>query len=81
MPKKRSSFDFEKSLHELEEIVEVMEKGEFGLEESLARFERGIALVRNCRKALTEAEQKIRILLEKDGKSELLPFKPDGDPE
>ena len=74
MPRKKSGFDFEKSLGELESIVEKMEKGDLTLEESLQHFEKGVALTRACQKALEEAEQKVKILMEKDGKSSLQDF-------
>ena len=77
MPKKTNSINFEKTLAELEQLVEKMEGGDLSLEESLKYFERGILLTKTCQQALSEAEQKVRILLEKDGKSELKPFNPD----
>ena len=77
MPKKSNSINFEKTLAELEQLVEKMEQGDLSLEESLKYFERGIVLTKTCQQALAEAEQKVRILLEKDGKSELEPFNPD----
>ncbi len=77
MPKKNTKFDFEKSLSELEQLVEKMEEGDLSLEESLKHFEHGIALTRACQQALAEAEQKVQILTEKRGKTELTPFTPD----
>ncbi|MCH7695755.1 MAG: exodeoxyribonuclease VII small subunit [Proteobacteria bacterium] len=74
MSKKKTDFDFEKALVELEQLVEKMEQGELGLEESLKHFERGIALTRACQKALTEAEQKVQILLDNNGEQQLSPF-------
>jgi exodeoxyribonuclease VII small subunit len=73
MPKK-PSLDFEHALKELEVLVTRMEKGDISLEESLKHFERGIELTRTCQKALKEAEQKVQILMEKDGALEALPF-------
>ncbi|MEK9625437.1 MAG: exodeoxyribonuclease VII small subunit [Gammaproteobacteria bacterium] len=58
--------DFEKSLKELEIIVERMESGDQALEASLKDFERGMALVEQCRKSLEDAEARVRQLLEKD---------------
>lgn len=58
-----NSFDFEKALAELEQLVEQMEQGDLSLEESLKQFERGIALTRACQQALQTAEQKVQILL------------------
>ena len=62
MPKRSKVINFEKSLQELEDIVNRMEKGELSLEESLKCFERGIKLSRECQQALREAEQKITVL-------------------
>jgi exodeoxyribonuclease VII small subunit len=59
--------DLEKSLAELEKIVEKMESGELTLDESLQQFERGVALTRQCQTALRAAEQKVEILLRKSG--------------
>ena len=50
---------FEQSLVELEEIVGKLEDGDMPLEESLALFEQGIALSRECRALLTNAERTI----------------------
>ncbi|HEX9583689.1 MAG TPA: exodeoxyribonuclease VII small subunit [Gammaproteobacteria bacterium] len=71
--------DFERTLDELEKLVERMEAGELGLEESLKLYERGIELSKACQKALDAAEQRIRVLSEKDGKSRLEPFEADPD--
>lgn len=79
MPKKSDSMNFEKSLRELEELVEKMEEGDLSLEESMKYFERGITLTRACQKALSEAEQKVQILLEKNGKADLQEFEPEDD--
>jgi len=72
--KKKAIPDFEKALNELESLVEQMEQGDMGLEESLKAFERGIVLTRSCQQALKEAEQKVRILLERDGKTDIEPL-------
>jgi len=54
--------DFEKALKELEEIAVLLEDGELSLDDSLKKFERGIALARYCRQRLEDAERKIEIL-------------------
>ncbi len=64
---KTKTIDFESSLDELEGLVDRMEQGDSSLEDSLKDFERGIELTRNCQTALTEAEQKVQILLKKNG--------------
>lgn len=65
--RKKTQPDFEKTLAELEGLVEKMEQGDMTLEASLTSFERGIELIRTCQQALTEAEQKVEQLLDKDG--------------
>lgn len=77
VPRKQGEFNFEKALQELEELVKKMETGNLSLEESLQYFERGVALTRNCQQALTEAEQKVHILLKQNGKEELQDFSPE----
>jgi exodeoxyribonuclease VII small subunit len=66
--------DFEKSLQNLEKIVSNMESGELGLEESLAQFESGIKLARNCQDTLTNAELRVEQLIEKNGLQQTIPF-------
>lgn len=60
-------FDFEKNLSQLNSLVEQLETGKLTLEQSLTAFEAGIKLTRECQQALTRAEQKVQILLEKNG--------------
>ena len=57
------STKFEDALGELEAIVESLEGGEQSLESSLEQFERGVALSRFCQQSLSEAEQKVKILM------------------
>ena len=54
--------DLEKSLQELESIVETLEDGDLSLEQSLKYFEKGVKLSRECQTALKDAEQKVKIL-------------------
>lgn len=65
---------FEDALSELETLVRALESGEQTLDESLAQFERGIALSRFCRQSLDNAERQVRILLDKDGEEQLQDF-------
>ncbi|MGQ7845311.1 exodeoxyribonuclease VII small subunit [Granulosicoccus sp. 3-233] len=57
------STKFEDALGELEAIVESLETGEQSLDASLEQFERGVSLSRFCQQSLSEAEQKVRILM------------------
>lgn len=54
---------FGAALAELEQIVRSLESGQLELEESLARYERGVALLRACQSKLGEAEQRVRMLI------------------
>jgi len=67
-------FDFEASLNELEKLVDALEQGDLSLEQSLQDFERGINLTRSCQSALTDAQQKVKILLEDKHQSSLQDF-------
>lgn len=58
----KSPASFESAVGELENIVASMENDNLPLEESLARYERGIALIQFCQQALEQAEQKIQLL-------------------
>ena len=66
------TFDFEKSLAELEALVTAMEEGDLSLEDSLKAFESGIRLTRQCQSALQQAEQKVQILMDADGEPQPL---------
>ena len=50
---------FEELLSDLREIVREMEDPDTGLDESIALYERGAALVKQCEEVLTNAELKI----------------------
>jgi exodeoxyribonuclease VII small subunit len=62
MPAAAPAVSFEAALQELEQIVQVMESGDAPLEESLANYERGMALLKTCQERLAAAEQKVRLL-------------------
>ena len=58
---------FEQSLKRLEQIVEHLERGDISLEDSIAMYEEGILLSRECLEKLNQADRKLKIL-EKDMK-------------
>lgn len=72
-------FNLEKSLAELEGLVEDLESGDLPLEKAMKKFEEGIKLTRGCQKALEEAEQKVEILLQSAEGEELGDFLADED--
>jgi len=57
-------FDFEKSIKELEQIAENLQKEQISLDESIALFEKGVKLSKDCSKYLESAKQKIISLTE-----------------
>lgn len=76
--------DFERSLAELEAIVDKLEEGDLSLDDSLRQFERGVQLTRSCQSALKQAEQKVEMLLKRSGAEDdlsVVPFDSDADDE
>lgn len=57
-----SELGFEQAMERLEQIVDRIEAGECGLEESIQEYERGMALIRRCRDVLARAEQRVEEL-------------------
>jgi exodeoxyribonuclease VII small subunit len=55
---------FEEQLKELESVVERLERGELSLEENVSLFERGVHLSNACKKELSDAENRVQVLLE-----------------
>lgn len=71
--------DFEQSLSELESLVEALENGDIGLQEALAKFERGVTLARSCQDALKTAELRVAQLAENSTEAGLTEFEPPRD--
>jgi exodeoxyribonuclease VII small subunit len=70
---KKAAPDLEKSMTELENIVQQLEDGDIPLEQALQQFEKGVKLSRDCQQALDTAEQRVKILM----KDELQDFDSD----
>jgi exodeoxyribonuclease VII small subunit len=66
---------FEEMMKKLEQIVDELESGDMPLEESLKKYEEGVKLIHACRKRLDETKRKVEVLIKKDGKTVLEPFK------
>jgi exodeoxyribonuclease VII small subunit len=62
MAKKNEALTFEEALSKLEAIVQEIEEGRVGLEESIRKYEEGMAMVKHCRAVLSAAEEKIQKL-------------------
>ena len=56
---------FEDALERLEELVEELESGDLALEETIAKFEEGQGLLRTCTELLSQAELKVKAVLER----------------
>ncbi len=63
----KTKFNLEKSLADLESLVEELESGDLPLDKAMKKFEEGIKLTRGCQAALKDAEQKVEILLKSAG--------------
>ncbi|QSH56744.1 exodeoxyribonuclease VII small subunit [Photobacterium damselae subsp. damselae] len=72
--KKPENMAFEEALDELDSIINELESGNIALEDALKKFERGIALARSSQQKLTQAEQRVEILLQADDEAPLTEF-------
>ncbi|KAA0876306.1 exodeoxyribonuclease VII small subunit [Nitrincola tapanii] len=70
--------DFESSLTRLETLVEQMEQGDLTLDDALKAFEEGVRLTRQCQEVLSQAEQKVQILVEQQGQLQRQAFTESG---
>ncbi len=61
------TLDFEDALEQLQQIVQHLEEGEVGLDESLRQYERGVKLLRRCHDLLAGAQRRIELLGGVDG--------------
>ena len=77
MSRKTSVRHFEDNLVELDNIVSQLESNQLSLEDALKAFEKGVKLSKDCQTVLTQAEQKVQILLEQQGNESLEPFDPE----
>ena len=67
--------NFGEKLEQLDEILKQLEGGQLPLDDALSVFERGVALIRESRAFLDEAEQKVTLLTQEGGEA---PFMPQG---
>lgn len=64
---------FEEALAQVEAIIERIESGQAGLEESLAEYERGVSLIQHCRSRLSQARQQVEDLTRRLGQADDTP--------
>lgn len=79
MAKEAKPETFEKSLEALEELVRELEAGDKGLDESLALFEKGVALSKELSKRLEDVKTKVEALSKENGKLARKPFAAEGE--
>jgi exodeoxyribonuclease VII small subunit len=73
--------NFEQSLAQLEALVAKLESGDLPLEAALASFEQGVRLTRECQGALSAAQQKVQLLLQRGESITMEEFEPLAGPE
>ena len=69
--------DFEKTLAELEILIENLEQGDLSLDQSLSGFKKGIELTKLCQAALDNAQQTVELLTNTQDEDSLKTFEPD----
>ncbi len=66
---------FEKMLEEIKKIVDTLEEGKLPLDESIEKFEKGAALIKQCYQDLESVKKKISLIVERnDGTLDLEDF-------
>ncbi len=77
-----TKLNFEKSMKQLEQIVQELESGDLSLEKAIKKFEDGVRLSKLCSKQLDETEKKVTMLLrDQNGKISVNSFNPDEETE
>ncbi|MGD9538518.1 MAG: exodeoxyribonuclease VII small subunit [Alphaproteobacteria bacterium] len=69
-----AALSFEEALGELEAIVQRLEKGELGLEDAIATYERGVGLKRRCQEKLKDAQLRVEKIEAEGGAVKTAPF-------
>ena len=77
MPSKERPATFANTMADLEALADRLENNETPLEESLKDFETGVKLIRQAQKALQDAEQKVQMLINREGEPQLEPLESD----
>ncbi|EPV1124565.1 exodeoxyribonuclease VII small subunit [Vibrio sp. SCSIO 43155] len=77
--KKPENMTFEATIEELDSLVDQLENGDLALDDALRKFERGIALARAGQTKLSDAEQRVSILLSEDDEAPLSDFNPESE--
>jgi exodeoxyribonuclease VII small subunit len=67
MTAKKKYADYESAMNRLQEITEALESGDTKLEQAIDLYTEGLEIARFCEQKLGEAEQKIKVILDKNG--------------
>jgi exodeoxyribonuclease VII small subunit len=76
MTAKKKYTDYESAMNRLQEITESLESGDTKLEDAIDLYTEGLEIARFCELKLGEAEQKIKVILDKNGVLEEADFLP-----
>jgi exodeoxyribonuclease VII small subunit len=76
MTAKKKYADYESAMNRLQEITEALESGDTKLEQAIDLYTEGLEIARFCEQKLGEAEQKIKVILDKNGVLEEADFLP-----
>ncbi|MFZ1683723.1 MAG: exodeoxyribonuclease VII small subunit [Candidatus Zixiibacteriota bacterium] len=76
MTAKKKYADYESAMNRLQEITEALESGDTKLEQAIDLYTEGLEIARFCEQKLGEAEQKIKVILDKNGVLEEADFAP-----
>ena len=75
-----SAMTYEQQLQQLETLIKQLENGDLSLDQTLAAYEQGVALIRACQQQLEQAEQRIQLLAhDGNGEETLVTFADPGD--
>ena len=58
--------NFEEAMKKLEALDQELEKGDLDLDQSVQKFEEGMALAKKCNDILEKAEKRITILIQEE---------------
>lgn len=67
MTTKKKFNDYETAVARLEEITTLLESSDTGLEDAIKLYTEGLEIARFCDQKLTDAEKKIKVIMEKRG--------------
>lgn len=69
MATKKKYTDFESAMNRLQELTATLESGEAKLEDAIDLYTEGLEIVKFCNQKLAEAEKKIKLITEQNGKT------------